>query len=45
MLSLNKNLQEIGDRNTLEKEQLEQEIKKTDDEIDELIRMPLREVS
>ena len=37
MLSLNKKLQEIGDRNTLEKQKLEEEIKKTDNEIDELV--------
>ena len=37
MLSLNKKLQEIGDKNTLEKQKLEEEIKKTDKEIDELV--------
>ena len=37
MLSLNKKLQEIGDKNTLEKQKIEQEIKKTDSEIDELV--------
>jgi len=37
MLSLNKKLQEIGDKNTLEKQKIEQEIKKTDNEIDELV--------
>ena len=37
MLSLNKKLQEIGDKNTLEKQKTEQEIKKTDNEIDELV--------
>ena len=37
MPSLNKKLQEIGDRNTLEKQKLEEEIKKTDNEIDELV--------
>ena len=37
MLSLNKKLQEIGDRNTLEKQKVEEEIKKTDNEIDELV--------
>ena len=34
---LNKKLQEIGDKNTLEKQKLEEEIKKTDNEIDELV--------
>ena len=34
---LNKKLQEIGDRNTLEKRKLEEGIKKTDNEIDELV--------
>ena len=34
---LNKKLQEIGDRNTLEKQKLEEEINKTDNEIDELV--------
>ena len=37
MLSLNKKFQEIGDRNTLEKQKLEEEIQKTDNEIDELV--------
>jgi len=37
MLSLNKKLQEIEDKNTLEKQKLEEEIKKTDNEIDELV--------
>ena len=37
MLSLNKKLQEIGDKNTLEKQKIEQELKKTDNEIDELV--------
>ncbi|MBI2652217.1 N-6 DNA methylase [Candidatus Woesearchaeota archaeon] len=37
MLSLNKKLQEIGDKNTLEKQKIEQEIKKIDIEIDELV--------
>ena len=37
MLSLNKQLQEIGDKNTLEKQKLEEEINKTDNEIDELV--------
>ena len=37
MLSLNKKLQEIGDKNTLEKQKLQEEIKKTDSEIDELV--------
>jgi len=37
MLSLNKKLQEIEDKNTLEKQKIEQEIKKTDNEIDELV--------
>ena len=37
MLTLNKKLQEIGDKNTLEKQKIEQEIKKTDNEIDELV--------
>ena len=37
MLSFNKKLQEIGDRNTLEKQKLEEEIKKADNEIDELV--------
>ena len=37
MLSLNKRLNEIGDKNTLENQKIEQEIKKTDNEIDELV--------
>jgi len=37
MLSLNKKLQEISDKNTLEKQKLQEEIKKTDNEIDELV--------
>ena len=37
MLSLNKKLQEIGDKNTLEKQKIQEEIKKTDNEIDELV--------
>ena len=37
MLSLNKKLKEIGDKNTLEKQKIEEEIKKTDNEIDELV--------
>ena len=37
MPPLNKKLQEIGDKNTLEKQKIEQEIKKTDNEIDELV--------
>ncbi len=37
MLSLNKKLQEIGDKNSLEKQKIEQEIQKTDNEIDELV--------
>jgi len=37
MLSLNKKLQEIGDKNTLEKQKIQEEIKKTDYEIDELV--------
>ncbi len=37
MLSLNKKLQEIGDKSTLEKKKIEEEIKKTDNEIDELV--------
>jgi len=37
MLSLNKNLHKIGDKNTLEKQKIQEEIKKTDNEIDELV--------
>ena len=37
MLSLNKKLQEIGDKNTLEKQKIQEEIKKIDNEIDELV--------
>jgi len=37
MLSLNKKLQEIGDKKTSETAKLEEEIKKTDNEIDELV--------
>ncbi|MBI2652643.1 N-6 DNA methylase [Candidatus Woesearchaeota archaeon] len=37
MLSLNKNLQEIRDKNTLQKQKIQEEIKKTDKEIDELV--------
>ena len=37
MPSLNKKLQEIGDKNNLEKQKIEEEIKKTDNEIDELV--------
>ena len=37
MLSLNKKLQEIEDKNTLEKQKIQEEIKKTDKEIDELV--------
>ncbi len=37
MLSLNKRLNEIGDKQTVEKEKIEAEIKKTDNEIDELV--------
>ncbi|MBS3096626.1 N-6 DNA methylase [Candidatus Woesearchaeota archaeon] len=37
MLSLNKKLQEIGDKNTLEKQKIQEEIRKTDSEIDELV--------
>ena len=37
MLSLNKKLQEIGDKSTLEKQKIQEEIKKTDNEIDELV--------
>ena len=37
MLSLNKKLLEIGDKNTVEKQKLDQEINKTDNEIDELV--------
>jgi len=37
MLSLNKKLQEIGDKNTLEKQKIQEEIQKTDNEIDELV--------
>ena len=37
ILTLNKKLQEIGDKNTLEKQKIEEEIKKTDNEIDELV--------
>jgi len=37
MLSLNKKLQEIGDKSTMEKEKIQKEIKKTDNEIDELV--------
>jgi len=36
MLSLNKKLQEIGDKSTLEKQKLQEEITKTNNEIDEL---------
>ena len=35
--SLKKHLNNIGDKNTLEKQKIEQEIKKTDSEIDELV--------
>ena len=37
MLSLNKRLSEIGEKRTDERAKVEQEIKKTDSEIDELI--------
>ncbi len=37
MLSLNKQLQEIGDKKTAQTAKLEEEIKKTDQEIDELV--------
>jgi type I restriction-modification system DNA methylase subunit len=37
MLSLNKHLNDIGDKKTIEREKLEEEIKRTDKEIDELI--------
>ena len=37
MLSLHKRLNEIGDKQTTEKEKIETEIKKTDNEIDELV--------
>jgi len=37
MLSLNKKLQEIRDKETLEKQKIQEEIKKTDNEIDELV--------
>jgi len=37
MLSLNKKLKEIGDKNTLEKQKIQEEIKKTNNEIDELV--------
>ena len=37
MLSLNKRLNEIGDKKTDERERIEEEIKKTDVEIDELV--------
>lgn len=37
MLSLNKKLQKIGDKNTLERQKIQEEIKKTDREIDELV--------
>ncbi|MEK6983209.1 MAG: N-6 DNA methylase [Nanoarchaeota archaeon] len=37
ILSLNKNLKEIGDKSTLEKQKIQEEIKKTDNNIDELV--------
>ena len=37
MLSLNKRLNELGDKQTDERARLEEEIKKTDKEIDELV--------
>jgi hypothetical protein len=37
MLSLNKRLNEIGDKKTSESAKIEEEIKKTDAEIDELV--------
>ena len=37
MLSINKKLKEIGDKNTLQKQKIQEEIKKTDKEIDELV--------
>lgn len=37
MLSLNEKLQEIGDKSTMEKEKIQKEIQKTDNEIDELV--------
>ena len=37
ILPLNKRLNELGDKKTDEREKLEQEIKKTDKEIDELV--------
>ncbi len=37
ILSLNKRLNEIGDKKTDEKARIEEEIKKTDKEIDELV--------
>ncbi|RLJ07848.1 MAG: hypothetical protein DRP16_02615, partial [Candidatus Aenigmatarchaeota archaeon] len=37
MLSLNKRLNEIGDKRTDERARIEEEIKKTDKEIDELV--------
>ena len=37
MLSLNKRLNEIGDKKTDERQRIEEEIKKTDAEIDELV--------
>jgi len=37
MLSLNKRLNEIGDKKTDERAKIEEEIKKTDKEIDELV--------
>ena len=37
MLSLNKRLNEFGDKKTDERARIEEEIKKTDEEIDELV--------
>jgi len=37
MLSLNKRLNEIGDKQTAERKKIEKEIKKTDKEIDDLV--------
>ena len=37
MLSLNRRLNELGDKHTVERERIEEEIKKTDAEIDEVV--------
>lgn len=37
MLSLNKRLNELGDKMTVERQRIEEEINKTDAEIDELV--------